>query len=129
MKLWAKSLMRIKLALRTRIVKIGGLLLSQFGLLAALKFQLFWMVRAHKTMELRSETCLKLYIGSQPERRTCIETDRKKIYLQGRRVHPFPDSLVLFNLVCTEVDVLILHLSFEIREAMIRFSILSLLFR
>ena len=38
--------------------------------------------------------------------------------LQARRVHGFPDSLVLFNLVCIEVDVLIPYLSFEIRETM-----------
>ena len=30
------------MAPRTRIVKLGALLLSQFGLLAALNFQLFW---------------------------------------------------------------------------------------
>ena len=33
-------------------------------------------------------------------------------------VHGFPDSLVLMNLICIEVDVLTLHLSFEIRETM-----------
>ena len=41
MKLRAKSLRRMKMAPRTQIVKIGALLLSQFGLLAALNFQLF----------------------------------------------------------------------------------------
>ena len=41
------------MAPRTRIVKIGALLLSQFGLLAALNFQLFWMVTAYKMMELK----------------------------------------------------------------------------
>ena len=30
----------------------------------------------------------------------------------------FPGSLVLFNLICMEVDVLTLYLSFEIRETM-----------
>ena len=38
---------------RTQIVKIGAFLLSQFGLLAALNFQLFGMVTAHKMMELK----------------------------------------------------------------------------
>ena len=40
------------MALRTQIMKIGALLLSQFGLLAALNFQLFEMVTAYKMMEL-----------------------------------------------------------------------------
>ena len=39
------------MTLRTRIVKIGALLLSQFGLLAELNFQLFWMVTAYELME------------------------------------------------------------------------------
>ena len=57
MKLRAKSLGRIKMAPRTRIVKIGALLLSQFGLLAALNFQLFGIgnsALAYKMMELES---------------------------------------------------------------------------
>ena len=41
MKLRPESLRRIKSATRTRIVKIGALLLSQYGLLLALNFQLF----------------------------------------------------------------------------------------
>ena len=44
MKWHRKSLMRITMAPRTRIVKIGALLLSQFGLLLALSFQFFGMV-------------------------------------------------------------------------------------
>ena len=36
---------------RTRIMKIGALLLLQFGLLAELNFQLFWMVTAYEMME------------------------------------------------------------------------------
>ena len=55
MKLRAKSLSRIKMAPRTRIVKIGALLLSQFGLLAALNFQLFWMVTVYEMMELERQ--------------------------------------------------------------------------
>ena len=38
---------------RKQIVKIGALFLSQFGLLAALNFQLFGMVTAYKMMELK----------------------------------------------------------------------------
>ena len=38
------------MAPRTRIVKIGALILSQFGLLSALNFQLFGMVTAYKIM-------------------------------------------------------------------------------
>ena len=53
MKLRAKTLREMRMALRTRIVKIGALLLSQFGLLAALNFQLFGMVTAYKMMELK----------------------------------------------------------------------------
>ena len=33
-----------------------------------------------------------------------------------RRVHGFPESLVLFNFVCIEVFVLIFHLNFEMRD-------------
>ena len=67
MKLRAKSLRRIK----TRIVKIGALLLSQFSLSAALNFQLFWMITSHKNW---SETCLWLHI-SQLERRICKQRE------------------------------------------------------
>ena len=70
MKLRAKSLRRIK----TRILKIGALLLSQFSLSAALNFQLFWMITSHKNW---SETCLWLHI-SQLERR--IFKEREDIF-------------------------------------------------
>ena len=113
MKLPAKSLRRIKMAPTTRIMKIGALLLSQFGLLAALNFQLFWMVTAYKMMELRQNLSLAAYLSA---RKTNLQ--RKRRYLQARRVHGFPNSLVLFNLICIEVDVLTLYLSFEIRETM-----------
>ena len=43
---------------RTRIVKIGALLLSRFGLLLALNFQLFGMVTADKMMELKRNLSL-----------------------------------------------------------------------
>ena len=96
------------MAPRTRIVKIGALLLSQFGLLAALNFQLFWMVAAYKMMELKQNLS---YLSA---RKTYLQ--RKRRYLQARRVHGLLDSIVLFNLICSDVDVLILYLCFEIRE-------------
>ena len=61
-KLRAKSLRRIKIAPRARIVKIGALLLSQFSLLAALNFQLFGMVTAYEVMELKRNLCLPAYL-------------------------------------------------------------------
>ena len=101
------------MAPRTRIVKISELPLSQFGLLAALNFQLFGMVTAYKMMELKQNLSLAAYLSA---RKTYLQ--RKRRYLQARRVHGFPNSLVLFNLICIEVDVLTLYLSFEIRETM-----------
>ena len=113
MKLRAKILRRIKMVPRTRIVKIGALILSQFGLLAALNVQFFGMVTAYKMMELKRNLSLAAYLSA---RKTYLQ--RKRRYLQARRVHGFPDSLVLFNLICIEVDVFTLYLSFEIRETM-----------
>ena len=113
MKLRAKTLREMRMALRTRIVKIGALLLSQFGLLAALNFQLFGMVTAYKMMELKQKLSLAAYLSA---RKTYLQ--RKRRYLQARRVHGFPNSLVLFTLIRIEVDVLTLYLSFEIRETM-----------
>ena len=101
------------MATRTRIMKIGTSLLSQFGLLAALDFQLFGMVTAHKMMELKRNLSLVAYLSA---RKTYLQ--RKRRYLQARQVHGFPNSLVLFNLICIEVDVLTFYLSFEIRETM-----------
>ena len=101
------------MAPRTRIVKIGTLLLSQVGLLAALNFQLFWMVTAYRMIELKQNLSLAAYLSA---RKTYLQ--RKRRYLQARRVHGFLDGVVLFNLICSEVDVLILYLSFEIREKM-----------
>ena len=91
------------MAPRTRIVKIGALLLSQFGLLAAPNFQLFGMVTAYKMMELKQNLSLAAYLSA---RKTYLE--RTTRYLQARRVHCFPNSLVLFTLICIEVDVLTL---------------------
>ena len=59
------------MAPRTRIVKIGALLLSQFGLLAALNFQLFGMVTAYKMMELKRNLSLAAYLSA------------RKMYLQN----------------------------------------------
>ena len=106
MKLRAKSLRRIKMAPTTRIVKIGAFILSQLGLLAALNFQLFAMVTTYKMMELKRNLSSAAYLSA------------RKTYLQRKRRHGFPDSFVLFNLICIEVDVLTLYLSFEIRETM-----------
>ena len=89
------------MAPRTRIVKIGVLILSQFGLVAAPNFQLFGMVTAYKMMELKRSLSLAAYLLA---RKTYLQ--RKRRYLQARRVHGFPDSLVLFNLICIEVDAL-----------------------
>ena len=90
-----------EMAPRTRIAKIGALLLSQFGLLTALNFQLFGMITAFKMMELKRNLSLAAYLSA---RKTYLQ--KKKIYLQARRVHRFPDSLALFNLVCIEIDVI-----------------------
>ena len=51
------------MAPRTRIEKIGALLLSQFGLLAVLNFQLFGMVTAYKMMELKRN--LSAYLSAR----------------------------------------------------------------
>ena len=101
------------MASKTRIVKIGALLLSQFGLLAALNFQLFGMVTAYKMMELKQNLSLAAYLLAK---KTYLQ--RKRRCLQARRVHGFPNSLVLFNLICIEVDVLTLYPSFELKETM-----------
>ena len=96
---------------RTRIVKIGALLLSQIGLLVVLDFHLFWMVTAYKIMELKQNLSLSAYLSA---RKTYLQ--RKRRYLRACRLHGFLDSIVLFNLIRSEVDVLILYLSLEVRE-------------
>ena len=65
MKLHAKSPRRIKMAPRTRIARIGALLLSQFSLLAALNFQLFGMVTAYKMMEVKRNLSLAAYLSAR----------------------------------------------------------------
>ena len=64
-------------------------------------------------MELKRNLSLAAYLSA---RKTYLQ--RKRRYLQARRVYGFLDGVVLFNLICSEVDVLILYLSFEIRETM-----------
>ena len=81
-------------------MKIDGLLLSQFGLLAALNFQLFGIVTAYKMMELKQNLSLAAYLSARKK--------GKISSTEARRVHGFPNSLVLFNLICIEVDVLTL---------------------
>ena len=71
------------------------------------------MVIAYKMMELKCNLSLPAYRSA---RKTYLQ--RKRRYLQSCRVHGFPDSVVLLNLICKEVDVSILYLSFEIRETM-----------
>ena len=61
------------MAPRTRIVKIGALLLAQFGLLAALNFQLFGVITAYKMMEMKRNLSLAAYISA------------RKRYLQQKR--------------------------------------------
>ena len=64
-------------------------------------------------IELKQNLSLAAYLSA---RKTYLQ--RKRRYLQARRVYGFLDGVVLFNLICSEVDVLILYLSFEIREKM-----------
>ena len=92
MKLRANSLRRIKMAPRTRIVKIGALFLSQFGLLAALNFQLFGMVTAYKMMELKRNLSLAAYLSA---RKTYLQ--RKRRNLQARRVRRKRRSVWVIN--------------------------------
>ena len=103
------------MAPRTQIVKIGALLLSLSLAFwrRSTDFQLFGMVTAYKTIELKRNLSLAAYLSA---RKTYLQ--RKRRYLQTCRVHGFPDSLVLFNLICIKVDVLILYMSFEIKETM-----------
>ena len=60
---------------RTRIEKICALLLSQFGLLAALNFQLFGMITAYKMMEMKRNLSFAAYISA---RKTYFAKEEKK---------------------------------------------------
>ena len=81
MKLRMNSLRRIKMAQRTRIMKIGALFLSQFGLLVAFNFKLFGMVTAYKMMKLKRNLFLAAYLSA---RKTYLQ--RKRRNLEARRV-------------------------------------------
>ena len=83
---------------------------SSFG---GAQFSPFGMVTPYKMMELNRNLSLAARLSA---RKTYLQ--RKRRYLQARRVYGFPDSLELFNLICIEVDILTLYLSFEIRETM-----------
>ena len=48
-----------------RIVKIGALLLTQFGLLAALNFQLFGLITAYKMIAIKGNLSLAAYISDR----------------------------------------------------------------
>ena len=87
----ANSLRRIKMAPRTRIGKIGTFFLSQFGLLAALNFQLFG-ITAYKMMELKRNLSLAAYLSA---RKTYLQ--RKRRNLQARRVRRKRRSVWVIN--------------------------------
>ena len=81
------------MAPRTRIGKIGALFLSQFGLLAALNFQLFGMVTAYKMMEIkRNLSLLAAYLSA---RKTYLQ--RKRRNLQARRARRKRRSVWVIN--------------------------------
>ena len=115
MKLRAKSLWRINMAPRNRCIaslavwpSCGAQFLTFLG---NNSLQWWWNW---------NETCLWLHI-SQPEGRTC--TERKYILKLAEFMASLTASCCFIDFPC--LDVLIFHLSFEIRE---RFSILSPLF-
>ena len=94
------------MAPRKRIVKIGALL-------GGAQFLTLWDGNSlYKMMELNRNLSLAAYLSA---RKSYLQ--RKRRYVQARRVHGFPDSLELCNLICIVVDVLTLYQSFEIREA------------
>ena len=98
---------------------IGALLLSQFSLLAALNFQLFGMVTAYSTRWWNwSKTCLWL-----SARKTYLQ--RKRRYFQARRVHGFPNSLVLL-IALSALKSMFSHSiwALKLERQWIRFSIL-----
>ena len=61
---------------RTQIVKVGALLLSQFGLLVALNFQPFGMITAYKMMEMKQNLSLAAYISA---RKRYLQRKRRKL--------------------------------------------------
>ena len=79
------------------------------------QFSAFWDGNSlqYKMMELKQNLSLATYLSARK-----TYSQRKRRYLQAHQVHGFPNSFALFNLICIEVDVLTLYLSFEIRETM-----------
>ena len=63
----------------------------------------------------------KSLYGKKKERR---QLQRKRRHLQACRVHGFLDSVVLFNVICSEV-VLTLSEQLKLERQRIRFSLLS----
>ena len=59
----------------------------------------------YKIMELERNLSLAAYLSA---RKTYLQ--RKRRYLQARQVHGFTDRLVMFTLICIEVDVLTLYM-------------------
>lgn len=92
MKLRAWSHQKIKMAPRTRIVKMSAMLLTQFSLLLALNFQLFGMVTAYKMMEMKRNLSLATYLSA---RKSYLQ--RKRRHLQARRVRRKARSIWVIN--------------------------------
>ena len=92
---------------------IASLAVWPFG---SAQFSAFWDGNSLQDEWNWSETCV--LAADLSARKTDMYLQRKRRYLQARRVHGFPNSLVLFNLICIEVGVLTLYLIFEIRETM-----------
>jgi len=133
---------------RTRIVKMGASLLSQFSLLLALDFQLFGIVAAYKMIFFYINIYLKTKHSKmmehkrnpswshtrQPKRVTCIERGDvfKKVGSSSyiRAMASFPNSFILLYLVCNwSHSCLYPVLALKSGRHRIWFSILSPLFR
>ena len=112
-----------EMAPRTRITKVGALLLSQFGLSTALNFQLFGMITAFKVMELKRNISLAAYLSA----RKSICKKRKYIFKLAEFIASLTASRCL-TWSALRLMLYIFHLSFEIRETMIKFFLLSPLF-
>ena len=72
--------------------RIASLAVRPFG---GAQFSAYGMVTAYKMMELKRNLSLAAYLSA---RETYLQ--RKRRYLQARRVHGFPNSLVQCNLIC-----------------------------
>ena len=110
------------MAPRTRIAKIGALPLSQFGLLAEVNFQLFWMVTTHKMMELKRNLSLAAYLSA---RKTYLHRSKEKI---SSKLAEFMASLTAsYCLTFSALKSMFLYSirAFKLARQRIRFSILS----